>query len=238
MDEPNQTFRVVNELVSFIQRRGYEPGERLPSERDLTSRFAVGRGVIREALAFLEASRFIERRRNSGIFLTGEMDQVSLETLVLHSKLGIALDRRTLIECMEVRKILELQAVALACERRTDADLESLRLILARSQAALDARFSIADLDHEFHMAIFRASQNDIFLRVVTPFYLMARQRRNAFFSDHANGVTSHGHHVALVEAIAARDAEKASRLMSSHIGRVEQHYLASMAEADRSTEQ
>lgn len=236
MDEANQTLRVVNDLVAFIQKRGYEPGERLPSERDLTTRFAVGRGVIREALAFLEASRFIERRRNSGVFLAAEMDQVSLETLVLYSKLGIALDQRTLVECMEVRKILELQAVAIACERRTDSDLAALRSILARSEAALATGVSIADLDHEFHMAIFRATQNDIFLRVVTPFYLMSRQRRNAFFAEIGHGRTSHGHHVALVEAIEARNAAAATELMNSHIGRVEQHYLT--AEKNRSTEQ
>ncbi len=236
MDEANQTLRVVNELVAFIQKRGYEAGERLPSERDLTSRFAVGRGVIREALAFLEASRFIERRRNSGIFLAAEMDQVSVETLVLYSKLGIPLEQRTLVEAMEVRKILELQAIALACERRTEADLAALRSILARSETALAAGQSIADLDHEFHMAIFRATQNDIFLRVVTPFYLMSRQRRNAFFAESGHGHASHGHHVALVAAIAAGDVAKATKLMDSHIGRVEQHYLT--AEKNRSTEQ
>lgn len=238
MDEANQTFRVVNDLVSFIQKRGYEPGERLPSERDLTNRFAVGRGVVREALAFLEANRFIERRRNSGIFLAAETDQVSLETLVLYSKLGIALDQRTLVECMEVRKILEVQAVAIACDRRSDADLASLRGILERSETALAEGTSIADLDHAFHMAIFRATQNDIFLRVVTPFYLMSRQRRNAFFADSRHARTSHGHHVALVEAIAARDAARAAELMNSHIGRVEQHYLSGAGAQNRSTEQ
>lgn len=226
MEEANQTLRVVNDIVSFIAKRGYEPGERLPSERDLTARFAVGRGVIREALVFLEASRFIERRRNSGIFLSGEMSQVSLENLVLYSKLGIALDQRTIAECMEVRKILELQAIAIACKRHTAEDLASLRSILDRSQAALDAHQSIAELDHEFHMAIFRATQNDIFLRVVTPFYLMSRQRRIAFFAEHAHGLTSHQQHVGLVKAISARDAGKASTLMSRHIGRVEQYYL------------
>jgi len=82
MSESNQTLKVANDIVAFIAKRGYEPGERLPSERDLTERFAVGRNAIREALVFLEASRFIERRRNSGIFLSPEMGQVSVETLV------------------------------------------------------------------------------------------------------------------------------------------------------------
>lgn len=225
-----QTFRVVNDMISFIQKRGYEPGERLPSERDLTSRFAVGRGVIREALVFLEATRLIERRRGAGIFLTSEMNQVSVESLVLHSKLGRPLDSRTLMECMEVRKILEIQAIAIACERRTEADLRLLNSILERTETALGAGSSIADLDLEFHMAIFRATQNEIFRRVVTPFYLMSHQRRIAFFADHGTAVTSHSHHIDLVHAIRDRDVARASRLMESHIGRVEKKFMTGCA--------
>jgi GntR family transcriptional repressor for pyruvate dehydrogenase complex len=235
LDGENQVLKTVSDLVSFIRQRGYEPGERLPSERDLTNRFSVGRGVIREALTFLEASRYIERRRNSGIYLSGVADQVSLEALVLYSKLNIPLDRRTIVECMEVRKILEVQAMQLACERRTDADLAALRLILANSQAAIDAGLSIADLDLEFHMAIFRAGQNDVFVRVVTPFYLMSRQRRDAFFADPRHGVDSQSHHAIMVQAIEDRDVAKAIALMNSHIGRVEDHYLTTLPGDDRS---
>jgi GntR family transcriptional repressor for pyruvate dehydrogenase complex len=235
LDGENQVLKTVSDLVSFIRQRGYEPGERLPSERDLTNRFSVGRGVIREALTFLEASRYIERRRNSGIYLSGVADQVSLEALVLYSKLNIPLDRRTIVECMEVRKILEVQAMQLACERRTDADLAALKLILANSQAAIDAGLSIADLDLEFHMAIFRAGQNDVFVRVVTPFYLMSRQRRDAFFADPRHGVDSQSHHAIMVQAIEDRDVAKAIALMNSHIGRVEDHYLTTLPGDDRS---
>ncbi len=188
LDGHNQVLRVMGDLVSFIRQRGYEPGERLPSERALTERFSVGRGIIREALTFLEASRYLERRRNSGIYLSGDSDQVSLEALVLYSKLNIPLDRRTIMECMEVRKILELHVIQLACERRTEAELSVLRLILNRSQAAIDAGQSIASLDYEFHMAIFHAAQNEILVRVVTPFYLMSRAVQFSLPAVHHNG--------------------------------------------------
>ena len=45
MSESNQTLKVANDIVAFIAKRGYEPGERLPSESDLTERFAVGRNA-------------------------------------------------------------------------------------------------------------------------------------------------------------------------------------------------
>jgi GntR family transcriptional regulator, transcriptional repressor for pyruvate dehydrogenase complex len=218
----------MGDLVSFIRQRGYEPGERLPSERALAERVSVGRGILREALTCLEANRYLERRRNSGIYLSSDSDQVSLEALLLYSKLDIPLERRTIMECLEVRKILEVHVIQLACERRTEANLSALKLILNRSQAAIDARQSIADLDYEFHMALFQAAQNNIFVSVVTPFYLMSRQRRDDFFADTKHCVGSHDQHVAMVKAIEDRDVAKAIDLMNSHIGRVEHHYMTS----------
>ncbi len=234
LDGHNQVLRVMGDLVSFIRQRGYEPGERLPSERALTERFSVGRGIIREALTVLEAARYLERRRSSGIYLSGDPDRVSLETLLLYSKLNISLGRRTIIECMEVRKILELHVIQLACERRTEADLSTLKLILNRSQATIDTEKSIASLDYEFHMAIFHAAQNDVLVRVVTPFYLMSQQRRDDYFSDTKRCAGSHDQHVAIVKAIDDRDIAKAIDLMNAHIGQVESHYLTSLPVEER----
>lgn len=226
-EELNQVFRVVSDLVSFVRYRRFEPGEKLPSERDLTARFSVGRGVIREALALLEATRFLERRRNSGIYLSSAADTVSLESLVLYESVGIPLEREVLLQSVEVRRILEVQAVAMACARRTEADLESLDGILARSAEALATNLSIADLDYEFHMAIFRSTQNTVFVRMVTPFYLMSRVRRDAFFAHRRHAVESHRQHIELVRVVRDRDAIRATALMEGHIGRIEKHYLA-----------
>ena len=61
---------VIAQIFALVDKRNYEPGDRLPSERELAERFAVGRGAIREALSTLETVRYLERRPHSGIFLT------------------------------------------------------------------------------------------------------------------------------------------------------------------------
>ncbi len=225
-EDTNHVHKVVNDLISFVRYRRYEPGEKLPSERDLTERFSVGRGVVREALALLEATRYIERRRNSGIYLSSAADTVSLESLVLYEAIGIPQDQDVLLQSTEVRRILEVQAIALACARRTEGDLQALDAILTRSEEALAAGLSIAELDYEFHMAVFRSTKNTVFVRMVTPFYLMSRGRRDAFFADKRHATESHRQHTALVAAIRERDATRAAQLMEGHIGRVEKHYL------------
>lgn len=218
--------RVVSEMLAFIKRRGYAAGERLPSERDLAERFAASRGAVREALTKLQAMRVIERRASSGIFLGREPGSTSLEALVLSQDLGLPMDEKDIAECMEVRRMLELQAVRLACERRTDADLAVLDAILSATEASIAAGRPIDQHDYQFHMSIFRATQNDILVRVVNPFYLLSRVRRAAFFGDPARSRTSHAQHVAIVGAIRAQDQPASTELMDRHIGRVERYFL------------
>lgn len=218
--------RVVGETVAFIKRRGYVAGERLPSERDLAERFAVSRGAVREALTKLEAMRVIERRPSSGIFLGREPGSTSLEALVLTHDLGIPIDDRDIRECMEVRRVLEVQAIRLACARRTAEDLAALNRVLAATEAEIAAERSMADMDYQFHMSIFRATQNMIFVRVVNPFYLLSRSRRQAFFQDTERARLSQAQHTSIVDAVRDGDAEAGATLMANHIGRVEQLYL------------
>jgi DNA-binding FadR family transcriptional regulator len=219
-----QGSRVAGELIALIQQRRYEPGERLPSERDLAERFSVGRGVVREALSTLEAMRYLERRPNSGVFLCRQPTATSVEALVLFADLGLPLDRDTIQQCIEVRRLIEVQAIALACSRRTDDDLSLLEENLSASEEARGSEY--AEYDNDFHLSILRATHNGVLVRAVTPFYIMSRARRSAFFADGAQSLVSQQHHRAMAEAIAKRDTERATAVMSSHIGRVEEYWL------------
>jgi DNA-binding GntR family transcriptional regulator len=80
---------LVSQLVLFLHLRHYEPGERVPSERELAERFKVSRGQIREALSYLEALRIIERRAKSGIYMA--LEAASVEALALFAQVGAPL---------------------------------------------------------------------------------------------------------------------------------------------------
>jgi DNA-binding FadR family transcriptional regulator len=215
--------RTLADIVSLIEKRNYDPGERLPSERELSERFGVGRGVVREALSILENLRYLKRKPNSGVYLTPTPERVSLEALTLFSELGISLTIEKLSQAMEVRRIIELQAVLLACERRTDADLLALQTIIDAFDAATRACDpSVADLDYQFHMALFKATHNTVLTQMVHPFYIMSASRRAVFFSDTSRCETSNDQHRRLLECIKQMDGATAQQIMAEHIGRVE----------------
>lgn len=217
--------RILNQIVMLIRQRGYEAGDRVPSEREFAERLGVGRAQVREAMTMLEAMRYLEKRRGSGVFLCKDSDTTSLEALVLFAQIDVPVDPKINEQCVEVRRIIEVQAIRIACERRSEADLANLDAVLAtfRDDEAFSDR--AAEYDYAFHLALLKATGNDILVRVVNPFYLMSGGRRQTFFVDRDRRLTSHSQHQAIVDAVRDRDVDRAERLLAAHIGRVKDYF-------------
>lgn len=209
---------VTGQILRFIEARRIEPGHRLPSERKLAQKLNVSRPALRESLAALEAMRVITRRPNSGIYLAAPGSHPSFESIVLRSDLGLALDADTIRHSMEVRNLLELQAVDLACVRCDGDDLEHLESIVAQTRVRLAQVRTIIDLDEAFHLGVVAASKNPIFVQIVHAFYRLSMVRREVYFSDLKRCQRSHREHEAILRAIRARDSTKARQAMHSHI--------------------
>ena len=207
----------VQKILSFIYQRRYEPNERLPSERDFAERFGTSRAAVREALASLETMRVIERRPNSGIFLRNS-DESSIEALVLHAASGLPFSPEEATNVFEVRRILEVQAVKLACDNRTAENIENMRNILKETKKLLEKQKSIQKEDEEFHMAIVSATKNRILVRIVKSFYELSRARREIYFSDHERSKRAYEDHTGILESIEARRASDAGKRMTQHL--------------------
>jgi DNA-binding FadR family transcriptional regulator len=126
---------------------------------------------------------------------------------------------------MEVRSHLELLAVELACQRRTDDDLRKLDDILARTDRVLADAGNIALLDTEFHVGLVEATHNSVLVRVLNAFYQFTAGRRHVLFGDLAQGKASGRDHRQLAEYIRQRDAPKAQALILRHMGRARDYW-------------
>jgi DNA-binding FadR family transcriptional regulator len=216
---------IMGNLLQFIRERGFEPGERLPSERELAERFEVSRNTVREVLATLEWFRMVERRPSSGVYLRGEVTDSSLEMLVMTSGLGIALNEEEVLQSMETRYLLELQAVRLCCQRRTDADLARMRAILDHTAEQIRTGQNVAEFDSAFHIAIVAGTQNAVLVRVVKPFYLLSGRQRSLYFVDASRAKKSLADHRRLYAAIATQDEKAATGILMDHLGVVEDYW-------------
>lgn len=223
-----QPADLMHQLLSFLLARGYEPGERIPSERELALRFNVSRTQIREALTALEAVRVIQRRAKSGPYMAEELP--SIEALSLFAQVGIPLTAEDVREIVEMRRIHEVEAVKLACARRTPEDVDRMRDVLAAQKTSLDDAAAVAEQDRQFHAEIVRATHNRIFLRIVNIFYLMTAERRTEYFRDPAQRSTSLAQHHDIFEAIVASDAPRAVALIERHLTGVDSYWSGFIA--------
>ncbi len=218
---------LVSRLVPFLVQRGYERGERVPSERELAERFSVSRGQVREALSYLEALKLIERRAKSGIFMSSIGP--SLEALAMLAQFGLQLTPEDVRQSVEMRRIFEVAAIKLAAERadaenfeRLDATMEDTREKVARKQG-------IAEEDIAFHLEIVRATKNEIFHRMVAIFYRMSEKRRILYFRDPERCASSLRQHAEILAALKARNVEACERLMEAHLQGVDSYWRGLM---------
>jgi DNA-binding FadR family transcriptional regulator len=222
---------VIAGIMNYLQERRLQPGDRLPSERDLAERLGVGRSAVREALATLVTLRMVESRPNSGIYLRRMERESSFEALVMLADMGATPTPTEVSETMEVRAHLEKLAVRLACERRDEDDLRRLEAVTARTQAALAEGANIANLDTEFHIALVDATHNSVLVRVLNAFYRFTARRRELLFADHEHGVASARDHKRLLEHLRSRDVERAEALILRHMNRARSYWSAKLGD-------
>lgn len=212
------SLAAIGKIMSLVRAKRIEAGERLPSERDLAERFDMSRGVIREALATLEAMRFIERRPNSGIYLRDTEVEGSFEALVLQAHLGLPIKTAEIVQALELRRIMEVQATRLACERATAKDLRTIHSILKEADKRIEEGKTIEAEDQNFHLAIVASTKNDVFLRVVNAFYEVSRPRRKLYFQNSEKSTLSNRDHYRIYEALEKRDADAVAEAMDLHL--------------------
>lgn len=212
-------------ILAYLRDRSLQPGDRLPSERDLAERLGVGRNAVREALATLVTLRIVESRPNSGIYLRHVAREASFEALVMLTDMGGTPTPVEVAETMEVRGHLEVLAAGLACQRRTEADLARMEAVLRHTEEVLAHNGNIATADTDFHIALVDATHNTVLVRVLHAFYRFTGRRREAMFEDTVQGTASLRDHQRLFEHIRARDAPKAQLLILRHMDRARSYW-------------
>jgi len=219
-------------LLTLIRERGFLPGDKLPSERDLAALFGMSRGAIREGLIRLDTLRIIDCRPKSGFYVQSYGAERSIEAMVLFTETNIPLSAAEVAQSVELRGVLETEAMRLACVRRTQEDLDRLRALLDASAAAIKRGETLAELDAEFHKAIVAATKNDVLLRFINVFYLMSRKRRKTYFLDESQSRRSHAQHLQLYRAIEARDIDLGQQLLRRHLKGVDEYFKIFFSDA------
>jgi len=210
---------IVEQIRTLLHDGRLTPGDRLPSERELCQQFGVSRVTVREALRILETGGLITIKvgARGGAFVTSPTsDQVGAGLADLMS-----LSPLTSAEVTEARLVFELGIVPLVVERATEADLNSLRQMTDEHLKALKAGKYTMDMSADFHTAVAACTHNSAIEMLVQSFHgplLMSLLEAKTVAP--LMGRTGVVEHVAFIDAIAAKDTDKAQEIMRTHLER------------------
>jgi GntR family transcriptional repressor for pyruvate dehydrogenase complex len=216
-----KTYELVAErLVALIGDRSFQPGDPVPTERELTASFQVGRSSVREALRMLESQGVI-RSVNGGAFVVADAAQPLNSSL----RLLLTLDESTrLHDVIELRSILECEAAGLAAERHRAEHLTQMDQAIEEMTRGLEEPEGDAfiDADLRFHLAVAAATGNRVLLHSMHAVRDVIRRMLMTVFNLPGSAARAVEEHRAIRAAIAAGDAVRARDEMRAHLTRVE----------------
>jgi len=209
--------RVADQLARRVESGELAPGQRLPTELQLSERFGVSRNVVREAVSRLKSMGLLVSRQGAGVFVAPreQARPLAFDPSVLQSLEDV-------VQVVEVRRALEGEVAALAAQRITPAKARALRKALDTLDAAVAQGADGVEEDLAFHRCIAQATGNPQFERLLT---FLEQYQRDAMRVTRTNE-SMHGafmravrrEHEAIAAAVIAGDANAARRAAVRHM--------------------
>jgi DNA-binding GntR family transcriptional regulator len=207
--EPNFTekaYAALKDVITRMDLYGSRAEIRL-DERHLASDLGVSRTPVREALAQLEREGFVRSVPRRGIYVVRKT-------------------RTEVIELITAWAALESMAARLATQNASDQEISALRQMFATfeggaEQAKLD---EYSEVNIEFHQSIIRMSHNRVLIDLAENLFTHMRMIRRRTISEKDRADRSIRDHMHIIEALEARDTERAEELVRTHALGLAQH--------------
>lgn len=203
---------VAEQLIKVIAASGATQ-LKLPTERELTEQFEVGRNAIREALTFLEGIGVITVRKRERI---GHPGRARAQLVAFSTRASV--DTLMTSDPVEVRRIVEPSTAALAAARRTEEDIADIGHWIDAMQRAHDTDGRVIDYDEAFHVSIARATHNHTLMELVNTLVDITHESREMSFEPVVAAEAAITDHRKIFEAIRDGSPERARQAMLDHV--------------------
>ena len=169
---------ILLEIITAIKNGLWQPGERVPSEKELADSFSVSRNSVREAIKTLNNMNILESRPGQGTFLSKDAIKYILSSELIEDGYRDA----SLFEITEIRALLEAQSAYWAAERATDDEMEELKHILVIAQKSRNDSMQEQDRVHYlFHDTIVKLAKNSFVIRLLSSIQAEIAAQRSKF---------------------------------------------------------
>jgi len=226
--EPQRLYRqIADQLRALIGKGEFAAGARLPAERDLARQLGVSRPSVREALIALEVEGWVEVRTGSGVYVLDRSQRPASP---------IAVTEWGPLELIRARRVVEGETAALAAVHGKRRDFDAMQRAIESMEALADRNVMPLEGDRAFHLAIVEASGNTVLIETVQGFWDSRKgplfTRLGGYFETVVSWRRAIAEHVAIRDAIVARDAGAARIAMHEHMDKSHQRFSASWRRA------
>ena len=222
---PIKTKRLYEEIVEQIKQLitdgRLKPGDKLLAERELAEQFQVSRASVREAIRTLEMLGAIDIRPGEGTFVRSTETDDIIRPLAMF----LALERSSLLDMFEMRRIFETATASLAAERATEEELDHIEAMLEKMRERLNVLDPEKgeEFDAAFHYAVAEATHNSLLIKLfktVSEEFAKANSvaRRQLYHDNVQNAQKIIDQHSEILETIRSRSPKAASEAMLAHL--------------------
>jgi GntR family transcriptional repressor for pyruvate dehydrogenase complex len=205
---------VANQLITLVLGGHLLPGDRLPSQQELTEQLQVGRSTVREALRTLNAIGLVEFKQGHGTFIK----QLDVQALIRPELLAYVIDRKRTEQLFEARQTIEPEIARLAALRATESDLTAIEQAWVACRNALQAGQTLHQLSPNFHRAIAEAAHSEVLAMFVDSILIPLAERGLLLQGKPGYLEWELDSHRGVYEAIASREPELAQSVMARHL--------------------
>lgn len=204
-------------LLSRIVRGVWKPGDRLPSERQLSEQLGMSRASVREAIRGLEAMGLVDVRHGQGAFVREANDGGGGDAFFAHWQRD---HTYSIGEILAFRLLVEPELAGLAAGQADGPFVDTLAATMTAMEEAARAGDvpALVRLDTEFHDAITRRAGNRLYRDLLDHVAQLLIDSRHISLAVPGRAERVIASHNRVVEAIRARDPEKAARAMRDHL--------------------
>lgn len=214
-----RTEAAITKMREMIAGGHLSPGARLPPEAELAATLGASRNTVREAVRALVTAGVLDVRRGDGTYVTSLRPELLLEGMTAAVEL---MHEGFSLELVAVRRILEPAAARLAAERMDEDTLAELESLLAKLEAAPTQPERIP-FDTAFHALVGSRSGNATLASMLAAVSTRTMRAKGWRVVDEARSAQSAGQHREILDALRARDPDRAEAAALIHVATTEE---------------
>lgn len=210
---------VVNTIKDALIENKLQPGEKIPSELELSKRLSISRGSIREAMKILSAFGIVDIRRGEGTFIVRSGNKAMLDPLLF----SFILSKPKMKEIVELRELIEINIVQLIVKNADQEDLERINNDIKTMEKSIkengmDNLDDLVQCDLAFHRSLGKASKNRLIEKIydfILDFYSPSFK---TIYKNKEIGLLGLKDHKRIYSALVKRDLQESIKLIKKSV--------------------